>query len=203
MLSLEVLKPLRCARCGTVLPNEVLEAAEMAMCPSCNSDTLVRVFPAILNAPEVVSPEGIGTGTQDATCFFHPFKAAAVACSQCGRFLCRLCEVEFHGENWCPECITSGTRKKKVVSLENRRMLYDSIALMLATLPLALIVFWMFSILTAPAALFISIRYWRAPGSLVRRTKLRLLIAMLLAFCETGAWVWGIGYWLFIGRTSG
>lgn len=200
MLALEVLKPPRCAACGAILPSEVLEAPEMAMCPACNADTMVRVFPAILNAPEIVSPEGVVQGEQEAACFFHPSKAAAIACSRCGRFLCQLCQVEFRGESWCPECITTGARKKKIATLENCRTLYDTIALALAGLPIPF--FWFATFLTAPAALFMAIRYWRAPGSLVRRTKLRLIVAISLALCEIAGWAWFIVYLVIAARMA-
>ena len=66
--------------------------------------------------------------------------------------------------------------------LENRRVLWDSIALSVALWPLVLF-FWP----AAPgslAAIFISIRYWKRPGSLVPRTKWRFLAAILIGLAE-------------------
>jgi hypothetical protein len=69
-------------------------------------------------------------------------------------------------------------------------VLYDSLALTLALVPLLL---WPFTLITAPAALFIAIRYWRAPGSVVQRTKVRLILAMFVALAQIVGW--GIGFW--------
>ena len=66
--------------------------------------------------------------------------------------------------------------------LENHRVLWDSIALAVALWPLVLF-FWP----AAPgslAAIFISIRYWKRPGSLVPRTKWRFVAAILSGLAE-------------------
>ena len=76
---------------------------------------------------------------------------------------------------------------------KTKRTLYDAIALSLAILPL--LIFY-FTIVTAPIALYLAIRYWNAPLSIVHRTKLRLVLAALLATAQIVGW--GIGaYFLF------
>ena len=192
MWAWEVSTPIHCGRCEAELPREAIEARDGAICPTCNSGVMVRVFPAILTKPEIVSPAAIQAGEGEATCFFHPGKTAAVACSRCGRFLCQLCRVEFRGEDWCPECLSSGIKRKRIATLENHRTLYDSIALGMVLLPLPLL--WWATIVSAPAALYVSVRYWKAPLSIVRRTKIRFLAAMLLGAAELVAWVWLIVY---------
>jgi hypothetical protein len=147
---------------------------------------MVRAFPAILTKPEVVSPEAIQASEGEATCFFHPAKTAAVSCSRCGRFLCQLCRVEFRGEDWCPECLSSGIKKKRIATLENHRTLYDSMALAIAVLPIALL--WPLTFISAPVALYVAVRYWRAPQSIVRRTKIRFIAAILLALTQLVFW---------------
>ena len=126
----------------------------------------------------------------EASCFYHPNKKAVLPCEACGRFLCALCDVELNGQHLCPACLASGQKKGKLSNLDNRRVLYDSLALTLALLPLLV---WPFTLITAPAALFIAIRYWRAPGSLVQRTKIRLILAMFFALAQMAGW--GIGFW--------
>ena len=75
----------------------------------------------------------------------------------------------------------------RVVNLENQRTLHDSIALTLATFPALLI---SPPIVTAPAALFLSIFYWKRPTSIVRRhPKIRLVIAMTLSVIQIGIWI--------------
>lgn len=62
--------------------------------------------------------------------------------------------------------------------------MYDNIALLLALGPIVLLPFWFLAILTAPAALFMAIRYWRAPSSVAPRTKARFVTAGILALLE-------------------
>jgi hypothetical protein len=136
----------------------------------------------------------MAAGVGDATCFYHASKRAAAPCSQCGRFLCKLCSVEFSGAIWCPECFESGRTRKRVVNLENQRTLHDSIALALATWP----VLFMFypAMVTAPAALFLSIVYWKRPSSIVRRQpKFRLVLAIIFSLIQIAA---GIALIIFI-----
>ena len=91
---------------------------------------------------------------------------------------------------WCPTCLVSGISKRKVNVLETQRTLYDSVALGLAALPL--LIFYI-AFFTGPVALFLSIRFWRRPTSLIPRTKWRLVVAMLLGILETGALIATIG----------
>jgi len=68
--------------------------------------------------------------------------------------------------------------------------MYDSIALALATLPVFL--FWpVFG--TAPVSLFLVIRHWNSPRSIVPRTRIRLYLAALFAVAEIG----GVGFLIF------
>lgn len=36
--------------------------------------------------------------------------------------------------------------------------------------------------------IYVVIRYWKAPQSIVRRTKIRFIIAILIALLEIGGW---------------
>jgi DNA-directed RNA polymerase subunit RPC12/RpoP len=188
----EVANPIRCPRCDAALPPEAIEATEMALCPNCGAGVLVRSFPAILAKPAAILPAEIAAGEGEATCFFHPGKTATVACARCGRFVCRLCQMDLRGEALCPECITSGMAKKKIAVLENHRVCYDSIALALATWPVLLV--WFLTFLSAPVALYVAIRYWKAPLSILGRTKLRFVLAILLATGEIALWAWSAVY---------
>ena len=164
----------------------------MALCPDCGAGVLVRSFPAVLTKPAAILPDEIAAGAGDATCFFHPGKTAAVACARCGRFVCRLCQMDLRGEALCPECITSGMAKKKIVVLENHRVCYDSVALAVAVWPVLFL--WPLSFFSAAAALYIAIRYWKAPLSILGRTKARFVAAILLATGELGVWIWWAAY---------
>ena len=114
-------------------------------------------------------------------------------CEACGRFLCALCDCELHGEHFCPACLEVGRQKGRIKRLENQRTLYDGIALSLAVFPLLI---YYFVIVTAPIVLYLAIRHWNSPLSIVHRTKLRLVLAIILAGAEIVAWCVG-AYFLF------
>jgi hypothetical protein len=164
----------------------VLNQPEFAPCPACGVPLLAEVFPALFRPPaagqsgEKVMLEG------ESSCFYHPQKKAIVPCDGCGRFLCALCDCPLHGQHFCPSCLEAGRTKGKIKSLENERTLYDSIALSLTIFPL---IFYYLTFITAPIAIYVAIRYWNAPQSIVRRGKTRFVIAILLAVLEIGAWV--------------
>src|SRR5689334_14173583 len=169
---------LQCPKCRGWLLEGVFNLPELAPCPSCQSELQVEVFPALFR-PATAGKDGESILVEgESSCFYHPQKKAVLPCSSCGRFVCALCDCELHGQHFCPACLETGRTKRKIKSLENQRTLYDSIALSLAIYPL--ILFYL-TFVTAPIALFIAIRYWKAPLSLVHRTKARLIAAIVLA----------------------
>ncbi len=181
-----------CTQCGFVLNEAMFNQPDWSHCPSCRSLLRVEVFPTLFNAPAPAQTAQSVVTEGEASCFYHPNKKAVLPCEACGRFLCALCDVELNGQHLCPACLASGQKKGKLSNLDNRRVLYDSLALTLALTPLTVIL-WPFSLLTAPAALFVAIRFWRAPGSVVQRTKIRLILALFLALAQIVGW--GIGFW--------
>ena len=150
-------------------------------CPTCGVELTVRTFPALFAGPRAAA-EGEASLAGEASCFYHPEKRAVLTCHQCGRFLCTLCRVEFKGQDWCPGCLESSSRKRKGVDFENHRILYDSAALAFATFPF-LLLFWP-SLVGAPLAIYVSIRYWKAPTSILPRTKIRFVLAIVLAVAQ-------------------
>ncbi len=157
-------------------------------CPDCQRWTSVIAFPA-LTRPAALGSTGETIVTEgEAACFYHPQKRAVVPCGFCGRFLCGLCDVELNGQHLCPSCLQSGARKGKLQALERRRVLYDDIACSLAVWPL-LPFLWILTPATAPAALFMAIRYWKTPTSMVPRTKARFIVAIALSSLQILGWV--------------
>jgi hypothetical protein len=134
---------------------------------------------------QTISAADLAIAEGEASCFHHAGKRAATACSQCGRFLCALCAVDLNGVSFCPSCVESGASQKKIRNLENRRTLWDSIALGAAAGPIVfaipMIYFWF---LTGPLALFVGIRYWNAPSSIVPRNKWRFILAIVLSLAQ-------------------
>ena len=184
---------LTCPRCRALLPATLINALAPAPCPGCAARLEVAAFPAWLEQRAAQTGETLVLEA-DASCFYHDQKRARAVCEHCGRFLCALCDVEYHGAHLCPTCIASGHEQARQPAFEHQRRLYDSLALGVATLPLLV---WFVTILTAPVALYIVVRYWRAPGSAVRRgTHWRMGLAALVALTELT--VWGVGVFKFL-----
>jgi hypothetical protein len=121
----------------------------------------------------------------DSSCFYHPTKKAVVACEGCGRFLCALCDIEFDGRHLCPGCIETGARKGKMETLQNEIIRYDNIALAVAIIPL--ILFYV-TLISAPAALYLAVRYWNYPTGIIHKSKYRFVIAIIIAGAQLAAW---------------
>src|SRR5947208_16280179 len=128
--------PIPCARCEMPLSRWEPDTGD-ARCTLCGARNSVRAFPAILADTAVSRPESAMEG--EAACFDHPGKRAVAACSQCGRYVCGLCSVDFAAQVWCPSCVTTRAGRAQAANLETSRTLYDSIAL---TLPLASLILW-------------------------------------------------------------
>lgn len=175
-----------CSQCHTTLTADAINTTALANCSHCGARQQVDVYPALVN--------GLATGQtgerllnqKEASCFYHPEKRAHLPCSACGRFMCALCDIELEGKHICPICLENGKTSEKMTRLVDRRVSYDRIALMVALLPILTI--W-FTIITAPIALFLSIRYWNAPLSIVSRTRIRFILAIIAAVIQIVLWV--------------
>lgn len=123
---------------------------------------------------------------EEASCFYHPEQRAAESCGRCGRFLCALCDLEIGSEHLCPTCFEGGRKSGKLSQVQNRRTLYDSLALSLAILPM---IVWPLTIITAPLVLFISVYYWKKPLSIIPRTRGRFVWAIIFALLQIAGWI--------------
>jgi hypothetical protein len=189
-----------CPRCRKLLPDDFFNDVE-SRCPGCLSHLSIEVFPAFFRKSDPVQNNETVLLDGEATCFYHTTKKALLPCHGCGRFLCALCDCEFNGDHFCPACLETGKTKGKIKNLEDKRTLYDSIALGLAVLPVVTIVFWFFTLITAPMAMFVAIRYWNAPRSIIRRTKLRYVLAITFASVEIASW--GLVFYFGLRRVYG
>jgi hypothetical protein len=188
---------IQCPACQAWLMGGPFNQREFGPCPACGVPLLGEVFPALFRkmsagqSGEAIMVEG------ESSCFYHSQKKAVVPCDNCGRFLCALCDCPFQGKHFCPTCLEAGRTKGKIKSLENQRTLYDSIALALAFYPL--IIFY-FTLVTAPMALFVAIRYWKAPASILRRTKIGFIVAIIISLLEIGGWA---TFFIFLATRHG
>jgi hypothetical protein len=177
---------MNCTKCSNPIPEGFLNNTFTLPCPSCGAQIQAFVFPAFympmgpVDAGESLTFEG------ESSCYYHPNKKASVHCQGCGRFLCSLCDVELNAHHLCPACLETGAKKGTIENMDNTRTNYENMALHLAVVP---ILFFFPTILTAPIALYIAIRYWRSPSSMVFRTKARFILAILLALPQVAGWL--------------
>lgn len=157
---------------------------DVARCETCKREFEFREFPAF-RAERVVSKPRELAGEDDATCFFHAQNQAETVCAGCGRLLCAVCAVNFGGSTLCPSCIASG--KTSPAREEKEKWAHAGPALLLATAPL---IVWPFTLLTAPAALVLTIVNWNKPSGVVRRFRWQRWVAGALSLAQVLAWAW-------------
>jgi hypothetical protein len=176
----------QCPKCHSWLSEELFNRPDTSPCPACSVPLQVEIFPALFRN---INPGGSGEAIMvegESSCFYHPQKKAVLPCDSCGRFLCALCDCELNAQHFCPACLEAGKTKGKIKSLDHKRTLYDSIALSLAVYPM--LIFY-FTVITAPMTLFVAIRYWKSPPSLVHRSKIRFVVAIIVALLQVVGWV--------------
>jgi hypothetical protein len=180
-----------CPKCSIPLEWQSFNTADMTRCPSCDTRLRVEIFPAFFEELPISESAGTLAVDNESSCFFHPQKKAVIPCELCGRFICALCDIELSEQHVCPSCFETGQKKHEIETLENHRVLYDDIALALSIIPMIFI--WP-TIATAPASIYLSIRHWKSPTSIIPRTKVRFIIALLLSLIQITGWVFLISY---------
>jgi DNA-directed RNA polymerase subunit RPC12/RpoP len=186
---------LSCTKCWALLDISTVHSSAVLNCPACASAIDVSIFPSFFRGTQTAAAGELSATEDLASCFYHTTKRASVACSRCGKFLCALCSLEVSSEVWCPACLSNGATEKRVPALETRRTLWDTAALGCAVLPTIFLVFFYFWIFTAPATIFLSIRYWSRPSSIIPRTKVRFVIAILIALLQLTALAFLVYSW--------
>ena len=181
---------LACPECGFELKPAFFESSDFRNCQICGVEVSATPFPACFADSKTITAMELDRGEDETSCFHHDSKKAIADCTRCGKFLCALCAVEVGSDVLCPECLVSGEQKASDPRLERERTLYDSIALTIAILPAMTI---SLSILGAPAAMYVALRYWRRPSSLVRRFGWRKYAAVLIALAQLAFWAVAIG----------
>ena len=146
---------------------------------------MCATFPALFTGPRVGRAGDPLVDAEEASCFFHTEKLAAVACDSCGRFLCALCDLEMSGRHICPQCFSAGRKKGSLRDLDHYRTSWAGIALLLAVVPLAFFSFVLpFTAVAALVVVFIGIR---KPGSITGQRRIAsFILAILIALAELG-----------------
>ena len=169
-----------CPNCSGPLPDWLLRTNRAeSVCPGCYKNLTIELFPALFRERAAIDRAALELTEGEACCYEHATKRAVSLCNRCGRFLCALCEVEVDNAVWCPACLQLDQPNSGAKALKTHRTLYDSIALSLSTWP-ALFFFYP-SILTAPMVVYLAIRHWKTPSSLIPRNKWRFVVALIIS----------------------
>ena len=151
-----------CPSCGRDL-DPVERKAAWQSCPYCEKRLQVRVWPVVRQ-----SSNAAAALSDQATCFFHPDKVFQACCQRCGRFVCALCDLQLGAEHVCPTCFERGRANSGVeagkAEWRHRDVLYDSIAV---TVGWGWILFWPVIVAAIPTAIFLHVKYQKAPRSYV------------------------------------
>jgi hypothetical protein len=180
--------------CHVCLASIAYSADGSAVYCRCGVKARALIYPAIFRLRAGSAGEAIQTEGESA-CFAHEDKRAVAACDSCGRFVCALCRIEWGSRVLCPVCVNAA--EKRTDLLTRSRTLYDSIAL---TIALSSVPLFTVSLITAPIAVYLSIRALRAPRSLVPRTMARAWAALTVSLLELGGWGWLLVYVVMIAR---
>lgn len=165
-----------CPRCSNPVEAPPLEVAKL-MCGICGAAALGLAGAVAAKAGADMPEAAIGGA---ASCFFHSGNAAFAACTNCGRFVCRLCDFEIEGRRLCPNCLEVARRMAALASLRDRDQLPDSRALAFSV---GWILFYPVWLAAAPAVVYLSIRYWKAPRRyLIPRAPWRYMVAWICIF---------------------
>jgi hypothetical protein len=175
-----------CIRCKAPLSVQAFNTFALIPCPACEKPIRADVYPALFrNPPSGHAGDPLQT-EREAGCFYHSGKKAVVSCSACGRFLCALCDVELNNRHLCPACLEKGKARGRIKNLETHRVCYDKVTFFVALISMLFI--WP-TIVAAPVVIFMVIRYWRAPGSIIPRSKIRFILAFGIACLQIAGWI--------------
>ena len=174
-----------CTKCGKPVPAQRFADDAPFRCTGCRELIRLELYPAFYRASGGVQLGEAVTGEGEATCYYHQQKKATLFCSDCGRFLCSLCEVRIGDQSLCPTCIEKGLKEGGMESLVTHRALYDSLALSLSLLPL---LFFLITVVTAPLSIYIALRNWNKPGSLLPRSRFRFVCAIFCSSLQIIGW---------------
>jgi hypothetical protein len=177
---LAMVAPLTCPKCGAPLSSYIVKGP----CPGCRREIEAHAYPALLSPPKIGNlPERIDDEQDVATCFHHPDKKAVAVCDHSGIFLCGLCDIPMGGKHFSPQALAQLKAKGQLPQLVQSRTRWDSICMSLAILgfvpPVLPYFFW----ITAPATIYLVIRHWNSPPSMVNppRWRLRFIFALIFA----------------------
>ncbi len=170
--------------CQSALPaDDVPPGGGGAQCRSCHRVTELMLFPALAGRPPALSVEPAAEG--EATCFYSPNRRATKSCSHCGVLISDAWAAQWGSQTVCLKCLEHLRGKGSDARFQTSRTLWDNVALAVALTPFT-VVLWFAAFITAPASVFLALWHWNSPRSMVPRSRLRLVLALLLGVAQLG-----------------
>lgn len=176
---------LDCYDCKMEVSPASLNSTGVHTCTHCHRAVSVRVFPALVRESKGDATPDSQVIATESSCFYHPTKTATVICDECGRFLCKLCDIALLDQHRCPGCMENVTANKSNKTAVRRYIHYDSISLYLAV---GGMLFGFLSFITASASLYYVIRHWKSPHSILPRTRWRFVLAAIISLSTLALW---------------
>ena len=174
-----------CPKCGFLLERADWNQDHFQPCEQCQTNLRLLVFPIAVE-PAALPPPNPTASEGDATCYYHSGQQAHAPCSACGRFLCTVCDFDFRGEHMCPSCLKLQSENQVEPVFQRSRMRFDSLALILVTIPAILI---SPSLICAPIAIFLALRHLNDDRGFLPRTRIRLYLAIFIGVFQIGLWI--------------
>lgn len=180
---------LTCGKCSKILPVDRFATTGEGACPQCQKQQRIRVFNALHTGLAEQASVSASVFEGDSPCYYDADKRAVAVCDDCGRFISEFHRVILSPEHTtCLACLSSGREGQSKALTETSRVRYDNLALYLAVIPPVTLIGIYFTFITAPAALYVTLRYWKkGPNSLVPVTRWRFVVAAILALLQIAA----------------
>ena len=153
-------------------------------CRECGTDLEIKVSPLARSKGEAIA--GAIAADGDARCRFLPDLRAETVCDSCGALLSEKAAARWGAKVFCLPCVHRLRDSEDVDEdggLLGRLKIYDNLGLLLVTLLAPL------SLLTAPVALYLLIRYRKAPRGLVPRSAGRWWLALVVSLISLSVWL--------------
>jgi hypothetical protein len=186
------MRKLLCAKCGVEINPLVLKEDAPYTCPSCRNLQHTEVFPAFFEDVEKGKNPEKAVVDEEARCFNHPDKVAVVPCSECGIYLCDLCDINADGVHFCSKCFKNN--KNKLDAFVTRAVVYDEFLFNLSLVP---VLFFPLTILTAPAVLICAFIFRsKLDDAPYKRSHWMYYTAITLATVQLIGWLAALVKWL-------
>jgi hypothetical protein len=176
-----------CPTCDRLLGSEFWNSGRFQACPACSTPVMVTTFPSIAAPPGKNPVAPCETG--ESSCFFHTNNRAETVCDGCGRFLCGLCSVGYGKRRFCSDCVHRNRRQKSVPLFIDQAVLLDNIGISILALSVLTFTYLFLGVVVGLFAACLGIVGWRYQRTLVHRSRIRLVIALVLGLMSAGTWI--------------